>query len=54
MCRFAIILLANFVSYNMGNDRTSAGNEELSFGISPRSNTNGNSAPRRLLGDRKD
>ena len=40
--------------HQYGERSDASGSKELSFGISPRSNTKGNTASRRLVSDRKD
>jgi hypothetical protein len=46
--------MANFVVLEYGERSDAGGSKELSFGVRPRSNTEGNTASRRLGSDRKD
>jgi hypothetical protein len=54
MGRFRNNFMANFVVIEYGERSDAGGSKELSFGVGPRSNTEGNTASRRLGSDRKD
>ena len=48
------LFMATFVVIEYGERSDAGGSKELSFGVSPRSNTEGNTASRRLVSDQKD